>query len=463
MANKNDDLSDTLSYKIGYGIAWVIGWLAGVIVKTMFAGIVTASQACTPLIFIYLGLVISAMISCALIGNCIAVILVIVLVAIIAGIWIRQKEAPHRDRVKFFNNVFETLNFKSNNGLFPIFEFEENISEYATAFNFRTFIPLTEWKAKKDVFEMYFNTKIVNIMQDKNDNRLIAIVVEDKALPNTIEWQDKYVCMEDDVFMMGFTHYGILGIDLNQNAHIFIAGETGSGKSNLLKCFIYQAIIKDYETVLIDFKRGVSFSIFGELIDICYEYETAEQILRELVEETKRRLDLFREQKVENITQYNKLKFAKLKRKIIFIDELAELLTCSDKEIAKSIYSSIETLTRIARAAGINLIMGIQRPDSKVITGQIKSNVSYRICFHFADKEPSRIMLGNDMASTISDTKGRCVIKSSEYYEVQSFYFPQRESEENKPLQEQYPNTETNSDENTANDLDFDFSDITKQ
>lgn len=463
MSNKNDDLSDTLSYKIGYGITWVIGWIAGVIVKTMWAGIVTASQACTRLIFIYLGLVVCAMISCALIGNCIAVILVIVVVAIIAGIWIRQKEAPYNDRVKFFNNVFETLNFKSNNGLFPSFQFEENISEYATAFNFRTFIPLNEWKAKKDVFEMYFNAKIVNIMQDKEDNRLIAIVTEDKALPNTIEWQDKYVCMEDDVFMIGFTHYGILGVNLNQNPHMFVAGETGSGKSNLLKCFIYQAIIKDYETVLIDFKRGVSFSIFGELIDICYEYETAERVLHELVEETNNRLDLFREQKVENITQYNKLKFTKLKRKIIFIDELAELLTCNDKEISKSIYSSIETLTRISRATGINLIMGIQRPDSKIITGQIKSNVSYRICFHFTDKEPSRIVLGNDMAATINDTKGRCVIKSTEYYELQTFYFPQKESEEHEQIQEQTSNTEKNSVENTANDLDFDFSDITKK
>ncbi len=67
--------------------------------------------------------------------------------------------------------------------------------------------------------------------------------------------------------------------------------------------------------------------------------------------------------------------------------------------------------------------MGIQRPDSTIVTGQIKSNVAYRVCGHFADKEPSRIMLGNDKASTIPNIKGRFIVKDNHFFEVQCFYY----------------------------------------
>lgn len=463
---KNDnDLSNTLSYKISYGIAWVIGRIAGILVRTLYAGIITASQEWTPLIFIYVCLAIVAILSCALIGNCIVVVVITIIVAVCAGIWVRNKQAPFRNRVKYFNEIFETLNFKSKDGLLPIFLYEEEISEYGTSYVFRTFIPLSEWLSKKEDFEMYFNAKIINILQDKEDNRQIAIAVEDKPIPEYIEWHDQYVNIEEDIFNIGVTHFGVIGVDLNKNPHILIAGETGSGKSNILKCFIYQSIIKEYETVLIDFKRGVSFAIFGELVKLYYDYDTAQQVLEEMVAETKRRLDLFREAKVEDIISYNKLKVQKLKRIVIFIDELAELLKVRDKEISNSLYDSIETLTRTSRAAGINLIMGIQRPDSTVISGQIKSNVSYRICGHFTDKEPSRIMLGNDKASTLANIRGRCVIKSSDYYEVQSFYFydngkKQQEKEEEIEREKQNENISSKDVLITSNEIDFDFSDI---
>jgi len=68
--------------------------------------------------------------------------------------------------------------------------------------------------------------------------------------------------------------------------------------------------------------------------------------------------------------------------------------------------------------------MGIQRPDSTIISGQIKNNVSYRVCGRFVDREPSRIMLSCDAASTLPNVKGRFIVKDDDLYEVQSFYFP---------------------------------------
>ena len=103
--------------------------------------------------------------------------------------------------------------------------------------------------------------------------------------------------------------------------------------------------------------------------------------------ETTSRLDKFRSRRVDNIADYNRVAGDYLHRKIIFIDELAELLKTRDKETANTLNDSIETLTRLSRAVGIHLIMGIQRPDSTIIhpaPGFGKNKLSRTVlCFRF--------------------------------------------------------------------------------
>lgn len=163
------------------------------------------------------------------------------------------------------------------------------------------------------------------------------------------------------------------------------------------------------------------------MLDIYYDYPEVIKVLKEMVAETNNRLDKFRNSRVDNINDYNRLGGEYLPRKIIFIDELAELLKTRAKETAMTLYDCIETLTRLSRAVGIHLIMGIQRPDSRIVNGQIKNNVSFRVCGRFVDPEPSRIMLSCDTASSIPNIKGRFYVKDDDLYEVQSFYFDDRE------------------------------------
>lgn len=112
--------------------------------------------------------------------------------------------------------------------------------------------------------------------------------------------------------------------------------------------------------------------------------------------------------------------------------------------------------------------MGIQRPDSTVISGQIKNNVSYRVCGRFVDNEPSRIMLGDSMASTLPNIKGRFIVKDDGLQEVQSFYFsndditsPSHNTlKESEIRQEKQEDTKENI--NNHHELNFDFNDIKK-
>ena len=92
--------------------------------------------------------------------------------------------------------------------------------------------------------------------------------------------------------------------------------------------------------------------------------------------------------------------------------ELAELLDTTglsprEKEPIKKIQNQLSSLARLGRAFGIHLILATQRPDANIISGQIKNNISYKICGR-ADQVLSQIILDNTDASTYipSDSKG---------------------------------------------------------
>jgi len=328
---------------------------------------------------------------------------------------------PFKQMRAFFDNMFQEMNFQTS-GRYPHFLSQEDKYDLVKAYNFTTYCPLKTWLEKKDLFEMHLNEKILDIKQDENNKRLVSIHIEKEPLADMIKWDDWYL-NRANVFAIGICHYGIVCMHLERDPHAFIAGETGGGKSNILKCLIYQALYKDYEVELIDFKRGVSFSQFRDKVTIHYEYTEVIKVLRDMVTETTNRLDKFRYAEVDNINDYNKRGGDYLKRKVLFIDELAELMSTSDKETSKIIKECLETLTRLSRAAGIHLILGIQRPDSTIISGQIKNNVPFRICGRFVDKGPSVIMFGNAIASSLPNIKGRFIVKEDDFYETQCFFF----------------------------------------
>lgn len=339
---------------------------------------------------------------------------------IILGVFFWIKDFLGFQKYGKYDHIFEAVSLKSTTGNYPSYLGEDN-NEYLQLLSFHATIPIEVWQHKKPLLEAYLNKKILKIENATDNNNVVNVYIEKKPLTDFVEWTNESILI-DDYFSLGVDQFDTVFIDLNKSPHVFVAGETGSGKSVLIKTLIYQALMKHYDVKVIDFKRGVSFVEFSRFIEIFSDYQRIDQLLSNLVQETNRRLDLFRETRVENINQYNQQTNREMKRVVVFIDELAELMRSTDKDANKSITASLETLTRLSRAVGIHLVMGLQRPDSSIVNGQIKNNVALRICGRFVDPEPSRIMLHNDLANDLPNIKGRFILKDGNCREFQAFY-----------------------------------------
>ena len=200
--------------------------------------------------------------------------------------------------------------------------------------------------------------------------------------------------------------------------HLLVAGTTGSGKSvginSLIMSILYKATPEEVRMILID-PKVVELSVYNGiphlLTDVVTKPERAVSALNWAVAEMNNRYKLFQVSGTRNIGGYNdkvdevnaKLppdseeRMTRLPFILIIIDELAELMMHSKKDIEGSIVS----LTQLARAAGIHLVVATQRPSVDVITGLIKSNIPSRIAYRLPSQMDSRTILDTGGAETL--------------------------------------------------------------
>ena len=192
--------------------------------------------------------------------------------------------------------------------------------------------------------------------------------------------------------------------DIAKMPHLLIAGATGMGKSVCINCIIisllYKARPEEVKLILIDPKK-VEFAMYKDIphlyAPIVSDPKKAAGALASAVVEMERRFELIETAGVRNIDGYNQSiaddpTQQKLPQIVIIIDELADLMMTAGKDVE----SCICRLAQKARAAGIHIIIGTQRPSVDVITGLIKANIPSRIACTVASQIDSRTIL--DMA-----------------------------------------------------------------
>src|SRR6266850_6541483 len=187
-------------------------------------------------------------------------------------------------------------------------------------------------------------------------------------------------------------------LDLGAMPHLLVAGQTGSGKSvsisSILCSLLLNATPDDVRILIGDLKR-VDFTAFGDVPHLIAPVMTdAEKILNALfwvVGEMDRRYRLFARTSSRNIGQYNEKHTGsdRIPYVVFVIDELADLMLQAPIQVEKQ----ITRVAQLARATGIHLVLGTQRPSVDVITGLIKANIPARIAFATASAVDSRTII----------------------------------------------------------------------
>ena len=184
--------------------------------------------------------------------------------------------------------------------------------------------------------------------------------------------------------------------DLAKMPHLLIAGATGSGKSVCINSIICSILFKstpdEVRFLLIDPKR-IELSGYEDIPHLLHpvvvDPKMANRALQWAVREMERRYMLLDEMRVKSFASYNQVAEEKLPLIVIVVDELADLMMISSREVEES----IARLAQMARAAGMHLILATQRPSVDVLTGLIKANFPTRISFKVFSKVDSRTIL----------------------------------------------------------------------
>lgn len=299
------------------------------------------------------------------------------------------------------NRAFNRIGFTNSLGNTPILFEIQNITGQFYRYTFCSLgIPLDEWADRQLAIENTLNITIQDICSMGHTNYIIQLVAYKGRyiFPDTIKWDKSYLSYDPAILIIGEQIGGQFSISLNDYPHILIGGATGSGKSVLLKCLLMQCVLHGYDVYIADFKGGIDyFPIWHQRCTLVTDLSHLLTTLATLIQELEKRKKLLLDAHVTNIDEFNEQYPAPLHRIILAFDEVAEALDKSGldknhKEEISKIESYLSTIARTGRAMGIHLFLATQRPDANILTGQIKSNINYRICGR-ADNVLSQIIL----------------------------------------------------------------------
>lgn len=211
---------------------------------------------------------------------------------------------------------------------------------------------------------------------------------------------------------LGFEEKGtLLYLDLQeskQGPHGFLAGKTGSGKSEMLRNILLQLVVQNspklFQYILIDFKGGAFGQYFmhfphcqGMLTNLEKDQmERFDQSLQAFLEKRQKILQQFNQEhpdQTAHIDVYNAYNIKDpLAHVFLIVDELAQL-----KQSFPDFLMKIKEIARIGRSLGVHCILSTQKPLG-VMDDQIWANMDFKICMSVATTADSYEVLHSDHA-----------------------------------------------------------------
>lgn len=238
------------------------------------------------------------------------------------------------------------------------------------------------------------------------------------------------------VFPVGESSAGVASYDVSVFPHVLVGGPSGTGKSVLQRNIVFHTIQHNdrWRFLGVDLKR-VELTPYNKykktVMGIATDVEQGVAVLKYAYNEM---MDRYKE--MEGIGVNNVMDMADPPYCILLmVDEATMFLGASgsktDEGKAEDAMKGeaadlVGKILRLGRAAGIHMLIAMQRPDATVLRGEFKANMDVRMAAGRMDSTPSAMILDSGEAVNLPGIKGRGLIRVGGNLTVfQGYFAPQ--------------------------------------
>jgi S-DNA-T family DNA segregation ATPase FtsK/SpoIIIE len=235
---------------------------------------------------------------------------------------------------------------------------------------------------------------------------VVVISISKFDFPTTIPFQSEMLSLtKGREILVGYTPDGQPVIHSFRVPHLLIGGQSGYGKTDLIRLILLQLIHHfTPDQLWIDIVDGKGFSFLPfrgipHIRRIVRDLGGAYTIMKEarqLMEKRSTEVWNSGDRDITNDFQW----------RIVLIDELAVIspsmqTTKEAKETAMITYSNMCAVACVGREASVGMIMGTQRPDVSVVHPQVKQNCDVSIAFRCKTLSNSEVILDRGGAENL--------------------------------------------------------------
>lgn len=200
-------------------------------------------------------------------------------------------------------------------------------------------------------------------------------------LPNMVPFrEDAWEGLAWNQVPVGVTHDNKIVVwDLVNSPHGLMCGATGSGKSVSVNTVIATLMARDWTIRALDPKETEFFWLqYRAGIEVALDNKPCWEALLEAEKDMRRRKEMLSRERQ---------RFWKgipgLKPLLVVVDEAFDLLAAKPKDdeekaLQAACKGAIASIARLGRAPGVHLLLVAQRPDAKVLEGELRNNLRGR-------------------------------------------------------------------------------------